>query len=415
VLIFDQLLKTRDVVKAWLFALCLGASVYGSPAYANADLARQKNCFACHSIDKKLLGPAYKDVAAKYDGQPGAVDTLTDKVMNGGSGVWGAAAMPANRVTPAQAQQLVEWVLSLKQDASQKQNVSQGVKQDASQPQPPAPTEPVTKAAISSRLDPNVDKAVLQRGKYLVESILACGNCHSGKDGTWGQTGQPMSGGRSYDNPDHKVTASNLTSDRETGLGNWTANDFKRALADGVRPNGIPLAPAMPWAFTRALTKEDLNAVANYLVTLAPVHNQSPAPIYKREFQNEFYPDAKQPFTAKEIAADSVTRGRYLASLGHCMACHTPTVDGVTDFVRDGGRGGKRLGPNRVLVPNITSHPTAGLGGWTDQDIKRALTTGISRDGHQMGFPMPWTYFATLEPADVDALVAWLRTLPPKD
>ena len=85
------------------------------PAFANPDLAQKKNCMACHAIDKKLVGPAYKDVAAKYAGQKDAVEKLTQKVLKGGSGVWGAVPMPANaQVNEAEARQLVQWVLSLK-------------------------------------------------------------------------------------------------------------------------------------------------------------------------------------------------------------------------------------------------------------------------------------------------------------
>jgi cytochrome c len=79
------------------------------------QLAQQKNCLACHAIDKKVVGPAYKDVAAKYAGQKDAVAKLTQKVLKGGAGVWGPVPMPANtQVTEAQAKELVTWVLSLK-------------------------------------------------------------------------------------------------------------------------------------------------------------------------------------------------------------------------------------------------------------------------------------------------------------
>jgi cytochrome c551/c552 len=382
---------------------CLAMSGNILPALASMDLARQKNCLACHAVDKKLMGPAYKDVAAKYDGQPDAVDILTAKVIQGGSGVWGHAAMPANRVTPAEARQLVQWVLSLKQTAQE--------------PPPPSPAanQSVTQAVTSSVARVSADEPTLQRGKYLVESILACGNCHSGTPGNFGALGHALSGGLTYDSPAFRVTASNLTSDPETGLGGWSVEDLKRALVHGVRPDGIPLAPSMPSAFFKALTEEDLNAVANYVLSLSPVRNQTPAPVYRAEFHEEVYPDAQRPFTTREIVTDQSTRGRYLATLGHCMGCHTPVVDGAMNFVRDGGRGGKRLGPDKVLVPNITSHPTAGLGGWSDAEIKSALTKGISRDGRRLHFPMPWPYLATLEEADLDALVAWLRTLPSKE
>ncbi len=91
------------------------AALACGPAFANADLATKKNCMACHAVDKKLVGPSYKDVSAKYAGQKDAVDKLTQKILKGGSGVWGAVPMPANaQVSPAEAKQLVEWVLTQK-------------------------------------------------------------------------------------------------------------------------------------------------------------------------------------------------------------------------------------------------------------------------------------------------------------
>ena len=85
------------------------------PAFANADLAQKKNCMACHAMDKKQVGPSYKEVAAKYASQKDAVDKLSQKVLKGGSGVWGAVPMPANpQVSEAEAKQLVQWVLTVK-------------------------------------------------------------------------------------------------------------------------------------------------------------------------------------------------------------------------------------------------------------------------------------------------------------
>jgi cytochrome c len=85
-----------------------------SPAFANADLAAKKNCLACHAVDKKVVGPAYKDVAAKYAGQKDAVAKLAEKIQKGGVGVWGQVPMPANQVTPDEAKQLATWVLQQK-------------------------------------------------------------------------------------------------------------------------------------------------------------------------------------------------------------------------------------------------------------------------------------------------------------
>lgn len=101
-------------MKRALFAL-LAATALTGPAFADQALATAKNCMACHAVDKKLVGPAYKDVAAKYAGQKDAVDKLSVKIMKGGAGVWGPVPMPANtQVSDAEAKKLATWVLSLK-------------------------------------------------------------------------------------------------------------------------------------------------------------------------------------------------------------------------------------------------------------------------------------------------------------
>ena len=90
-------------------------SAAASPAFANPELAQKKNCMACHAVDKKLVGPSYKEVATKYAGQKDAVDKLAQKVIKGGAGVWGPVPMPANaQVNDAEAKQLVQWVMTLK-------------------------------------------------------------------------------------------------------------------------------------------------------------------------------------------------------------------------------------------------------------------------------------------------------------
>ncbi len=86
-----------------------------APAFADETFAKEKNCMACHATDKKLVGPSYKDVAAKYAGQKDAVDKLAAKIVKGGAGVWGAVPMPANaQVTEAEAKKLAAWVLTVK-------------------------------------------------------------------------------------------------------------------------------------------------------------------------------------------------------------------------------------------------------------------------------------------------------------
>ena len=96
-----------------LVVLALSSMVSGL-AFANADLAKSKNCMACHAMDNKLVGPSFKDVAAKYAGQKDAEKPLVQKVIKGGGGVWGSIPMPPNNVTEKEAQTLVKWILSQK-------------------------------------------------------------------------------------------------------------------------------------------------------------------------------------------------------------------------------------------------------------------------------------------------------------
>ena len=98
-----------------LFLAVTLAITAATPALADQALATSKNCMACHALDKKLVGPSYKDVAAKYAKDKGAVDMLAAKIIKGGSGVWGPVPMPANaQVNEAESKKLVAWILSLK-------------------------------------------------------------------------------------------------------------------------------------------------------------------------------------------------------------------------------------------------------------------------------------------------------------
>ncbi len=101
-------------MKRVLFALFATAAL-SAPAMADQALATSKNCMACHAVDKKLVGPSFKDVAKKYAGDKAAADKLAEKVMKGGAGAWGPVPMPANpQVNSAEAHKLVAWVLSQK-------------------------------------------------------------------------------------------------------------------------------------------------------------------------------------------------------------------------------------------------------------------------------------------------------------
>jgi mono/diheme cytochrome c family protein len=272
-----------------------------------------------------------------------------------------------------------------------------------------------------------VPSAGVERGRYLVESILGCGNCHTPKS----LTGEPiasrnLSGGLSFSVPPFVGVASNITPDRETGIGSWSDDDIKRAIVEGRRPNhgrlaNTELGVVMATSFFKALTPSDLDAVVAYLRSVPSIRNEVAAPVYRLPQKHQPFPDAEAGFTDAKVN-DPVYRGRYLATIAHCMECHSPQEKGVFDYSRLGA-GGRTFNAELVQgfpsdwsgsrAANLTSHRTAGIGAWTDGEIKRAITQGISRDGRKLRPPMGFAYYAKLSPSDLDAIVAYLRTLPP--
>ncbi len=265
----------------------------------------------------------------------------------------------------------------------------------------------------------------LERGSYLVNTIMACGNCHSPRDADGKLIAdRALSGGLNFNTPPFTATAANITPDKETGIGSWSDAEIKRALIEGARPNhghlaGVPLAAIMPSNFYKALLPEDLDAIVAYLRSVKPVRNQVPDPVYKAPVRRDPYPDADAGFS-KAMLADPVKRGAYLVTIGHCMECHSTWSRGVSDF-KGGLGGGGRVFPPRdgspagtpdTIVPNITAHQSAGIGGWTDAEIVRAVTHGVARDGRPLNPPMAFGYYAELRPADLADIVAYLRTVP---
>jgi mono/diheme cytochrome c family protein len=144
-----------------------------------------------------------------------------------------------------------------------------------------------------------------------------------------------------------------------------------------------------------------------------------PEPVYKLPVHRDPYPDAEAGFS-RAMFADPVKRGEYLVTIGHCMECHSTFSRGVSDFKTGLGRGGRVFPPRAgdpggppSIAANITSDPNAGIGGWSDQEIARAITSGVARDGHALKQPMAYRYYAGLKPSDVNDIIAYLRTLPP--
>jgi mono/diheme cytochrome c family protein len=266
-----------------------------------------------------------------------------------------------------------------------------------------------------------------ERGAYLVNTIMACGNCHTPRDAD----GKPiamraLSGGLAFNTPAFTATAPNITPDNETGIGSWSDAEIKHALVEGSRPNhgrlaGVTLAAIMPANFYKALLPDDLDAIIAYLRSVKPVRNEVPDPVYKVAVRRDPYPDADAGFN-KAMLADAIGRGAYLVTIGHCMECHSAWSRGVSDFKAGLGAGGRTF-PARdgtpeatlpVTVPNITSHPSAGIGAWSDADIVRAITQAVARGGRPLKPPMAYGYYAALTAADLADIVAYLRTVPPR-
>jgi mono/diheme cytochrome c family protein len=256
-----------------------------------------------------------------------------------------------------------------------------------------------------------------ERGKYLVNTIMTCQNCHTPK----GDRGAPifdqdLSGGLSWDEPPFKVTAPNITQDKKTGIGDWTEAQIKGALRTGKRPNGVQLAEVMPTSFYGIVTEKDMDSIVTYLRTVKAVDNKVPDPIYKIALPHHFAPGADKPFTETDLN-DKVKKGFYLATIGHCFECHTPMGPKGREFDTKYGAGGFDFpGPwGKSTSRNITSSKTKGIGAWTDDEIKRAITTGVSRDGSHLKPPMGFEFYKNMTADDLDAIVAYLRTVPPKE
>jgi mono/diheme cytochrome c family protein len=258
----------------------------------------------------------------------------------------------------------------------------------------------------------------VERGNYLVNGILTCGNCHTPRapGGALAMDRQLSGGPQEWDTPTFKVRGSNITPDRDTGIGSWSDADIKRALVDGVRPDGRQLAPIMPYGFYKVFAPGDLDAVVAYLRSVAPVSNKVQEPVYKGPLHADIPPGGEKPMTPADLS-DPVKRGFYQVTIGHCMECHSPRVNGRSDLVNGLGRGGEEFkGPWGVSVSsNITSHREKGIGAWSDAEIKRAITQGVRKDSTRLKPPMGFAWYARMSDADLDDVVAYLRTVPAKE
>jgi len=262
-------------------------------------------------------------------------------------------------------------------------------------------------------------QAPLERGKYLVEGILTCGNCHTprGEKGVLDTAQRHAGGPQVWETDEYKVRPSNITPDNATGIGSRTNEQVKAAIRDGKGAKGEQLSPQMPYAYYKIFTPSDLDAVVAYTMSLAPVSRKVDPPVYKvKNMVVDIPPGAEKPMPASAMK-DPVKKGFYLATIGHCMECHTPLVSGHRDFKGALGTGGEKFpGPWGVSVSrNITQHKESGIGAWSDAEIKRAITQGVRKDGSRLKPPMGYHFYAKMTDGDLDAIVAYVRTVPAKE
>jgi mono/diheme cytochrome c family protein len=222
---------------------------------------------------------------------------------------------------------------------------------------------------------------LVERGQYIFSLAGGCA-CHSPPKGT------PYAGGREFPIPLAKVYSTNLTADKETGLGNWSDQQIRDAIAKGIRPDGERLLPVMPYEDYSGMAEEDLKALIAYLRTLKPVRKATPqlktwAPFYRpltafvwsKVFAKTFTAPAKAP-------QGGIERGRYLDEhVSLCGDCHTPrNFMGVPQRSLYLAGAKKGQGPLGVEVPNITPDKETGIGDWKREDIAGLLLTGTMPD-----------------------------------
>lgn len=259
------------------------------------------------------------------------------------------------------------------------------------------------------------DELLLERGAYLTEGIVACGNCHTPKTSdAIPIKSMKFAGSFVIEEPVFKAYAPNITMDRETGIGNWTDEEIIRSIRDGIRPDGTLIGPPMPFLNYRNISDRDVKAIVAYMRTIEAVKNVVPKSDYKISLPPNWGPPVGN--VAEVTTDDPLAYATYVATtLGHCNECHTPIVHGEYDFSRTGMGGNSYVGifglNTTTVSANITPHKELGIGNWTDDQIKTAITDGIRPDGRKLAPAMGFPYYKNIDEQDLDALLLYLRSL----
>ncbi|HEX7791305.1 MAG TPA: cytochrome c [Afipia sp.] len=256
--------------------------------------------------------------------------------------------------------------------------------------------------------------SLVERGEYLARAA-DCMVCHTAPGG------RQYAGGFAFKLPFGTLYSTNITPDKETGIGAYSDQDFLNAVQRGKRHDGARLYPAMPYTSYTYMTDADVLAVKAYLFSLAPVKAASPENTLAFPFNQRwamtfwsalFNPDTRfRPDTSQSAEWN---RGAYLIeALAHCGECHTPRNVGFALDNRKKFAGALTAGWRAF---NISSDKTAGLGGWSDDDIVSYLSIGHAKGHGTASGPMGEAVdhsFSRLASADIKAMVTYLRTVPP--
>jgi mono/diheme cytochrome c family protein len=252
----------------------------------------------------------------------------------------------------------------------------------------------------------------IAHGKALTEAA-DCASCHTA------DPAKPFAGGKRIETPFGGIYSANLTPDRDTGIGGWSAEDFRRALHDGVSPTGARYYPAFPYPYFTKFTRPDLFAIKAYLATLTPVSNRPPPPdlhwplnyrILMRGWDWLFFkPGILEPDQQKSTEWN---RGRYLVEgPAHCGACHTPKNIFGADKRSQLYGGGLVQG---WFAPRLDGADRSGLKSWSADDIVEYLQSGRNGHSHAGKLMAEVVVGSTskMSDADVRAIAVYLKDLP---
>lgn len=253
----------------------------------------------------------------------------------------------------------------------------------------------------------------VERGMYLVQGPMGCGNCHT----PMGPEGPIMDmdlGGRLVEqNEMLTAIAANITPGGE--VADWSDAHLGRAIRECLRPDGSLIGPPMPCGLYRTISDDDLASIVMYLRTVPAVDNDPGTSVYNIPLPPMYGPPIDT--VAAPDPGAQLAYGQYIANISHCMECHSAVGDmgaPSPDPAHLGAGGFEFHGPWGVVVaPNITSHPDDGIAAYSDDELKAIITQGKRPDGSDMLPPMPYPYFARMTAQDLDALIAYLRSVPP--